>query len=109
MPGIKRLNAHDFLQAFKVMGRVIQNNNPLFIVVWLGSIVVLVTATWLGFSRLAGLDRLLLIAAYAVYLFGVLLPTMTINTPLNNRLQTQDLESMTEHALREARTEFEPR
>ena len=36
MPGIRHLNDHDYLQAFKVMDRVIQNNHPVFMVVWLG-------------------------------------------------------------------------
>lgn len=109
MPGIKSLNTHDFLQAFKAMDRVIQNNQPLFIVVWLGSILVLVASAWFGFSRLAGVDRLLILTACATYLLGVQLPTMSINIPLNNQLQKQDLNSMTEPALREAQTSFEPR
>jgi uncharacterized membrane protein len=109
MPGIKSLNEHNFLQAFKVMDRVIQNKQPLFIVVWLGSVVVLVAAAWFGFSQLAGLDRLLILTACATYLFGVQLPTMTINIPLNKQLQKQNLNSMTAPALRVARTNFEPR
>ncbi len=36
MPGIKSLSDHDFLQAFNVMDRVIQNNQPIFVLVWLG-------------------------------------------------------------------------
>jgi len=107
MPGIKSLNAHNFLQAFKVMDRVIQNNQPLFVVVWLGSVVVLVISAWFGFSRLAGLDRLFILTACAAYLLGVQLPTMTINVPLNNQLQKWDLNSMAEPAILEARTNFE--
>ena len=37
MPGIRRLNDHDFLQAFKTMDRVIQDNQPVFMLVWAGS------------------------------------------------------------------------
>lgn len=33
MPGIKNLNEHDYLNAFKVMDGVIQNNHPLFMAV----------------------------------------------------------------------------
>ena len=43
------------------------------------------------------------------YLLGVQLPTATINVPLNNHLQTQDLDTMTELVLQEARMKFEPR
>ncbi len=109
MPGIKNLNSHNFLQAFKVMDRVIQNNQPLFIVVWLGSVVVVVVSAWFGFSRLEGIDRLLILTACIMYLLGVQLPTMSINVPLNNQLQKMDLDTMPEHSLREARTNFETR
>lgn len=34
---------------------------------------------------------------------------MTINVPLNNQLQTLDLEAMSDDALAEARAGFEPR
>lgn len=30
MPGIRNLDDHDFLQAFKAIDRVIQNNQPIF-------------------------------------------------------------------------------
>lgn len=109
MPGISSLNDHDFLQAFKVIDRVIQNNQPLFIVVWLGSILTLVTVALMGMFQLDGVNRLLIGLAAAIYLLGVQLPTFTINVPLNNQLQMQKLDTMTDLALREARINFEPR
>ena len=109
MPGIRSLNDHDFLQAFKVIDRVIQNNQPLFILVWLGSILGLVTVALMGIFQLDGVNRLLIGIAVAIYLLGVQLPTFTINVPLNNQLQMQKLDTMTDLALREARTNFEPR
>lgn len=109
MPGIKSLGDLGFLQSFKAMDRVIQNNQPIFIFVWLGSVVVLLVSTVLGIWQLEGLDRILLIIACAIYLFGVHLPTVTINIPLNNLLQSQDLDTMTEPALLETKTRFESR
>ena len=109
MPGIKRLNDHDFLQAFKVIDRVIQNNQPIFILVWLGSILGVVTVALMGISQLDGANRFLIGMAAMSYLFGVQLPTFTINVPLNNQLQIQKLDTMTELTLREARMNFEPR
>ena len=109
MPGIKSLGDLGFLQSFKAMDRVIQNNQPIFILVWLGSAVVLLVSTVLGIWQLEGPDRILLIVACAVYLFGVQLPTVTINIPLNNLLQSQDLDTMTEPALLETKTRFESR
>ena len=109
MPGIRRLNDHDFLQAFKVIDRVIQNNQPIFILVWLGSILGVVTVALMGISQLDGANRLLIGMAAAIYLLGVQLPTFTINVPLNNQLQIQQLDTMTDLALRDARMSFEPR
>ena len=86
MPGIKNLRDRDFLRAFKEIDRVIQNNQPVFILVWLGSVVTLVASVFLSNSQLEGIDWLLIIAATIFYLLGVQLPTATINVPLNNRL-----------------------
>lgn len=109
MPGIRKLNDHDFLQAFKEIDRVIQNNQPIFILVWLGSILGLITAALIGIFQLDSINRLLIGIAAAIYLLGVQLPTFTINIPLNNQLQMQTLDTMTDYALREARMNFEPR
>ena len=95
MPGIHRLNDRDFLRAFKAMDGVIQNNQPVFMLVWVGSVVALMVSALLSFWALDGLDRLLAILAAAVYMLGVQLPTATINIPLNNRLQRQDVEIRT--------------
>ncbi|MGB5425029.1 MAG: hypothetical protein WBN03_22880, partial [Desulfobacterales bacterium] len=39
MPGIRSLNDREFIRAFQVMDRVIQNNQPIFMLVWIGSVV----------------------------------------------------------------------
>ncbi len=109
MPGLGDLEDREFLHAFQVMDRVIQNNQPIFLMVWVGSAVALLAAGLLGVRQLEGVDRLLLIAAGVVYFLGVQLPTITINIPLNNDLQTLDVQAMDETALAEAREGFEPR
>ena len=81
MPGIKTLGALDFLKSFKAMDGIIQNNQPLFILVWLGSASVLLFSTLLGFWRLEGLNLGLLTFSCLMYLFGVHLPTITITQP----------------------------
>ena len=109
MPGIRSLNDREFIRAFQVMDRIIQNNQPLFMLVWGGSVVVVITAAVLGFGQLDGTGRLLIISATLVYLFGVQLPTVAINVPLNNKLQTLDVDGMNEPAQKTARDDFEPR
>ncbi len=109
MPGIRRLGDRGFLRAFRSMDRVIQDNQPLFILVWVGSALALVAAAVLGVGRLAGLERWLLLGATLAYLLGVQLPTIAVNIPLNNRLQALDVDRLTDDAATAARRAFEPR
>ncbi len=109
MPGIRSLNDREFIRAFQVMDRVIQNNQPIFMLVWVGSVVALVTSAVLGIGQSDGAGRLLIIFAALAYLLGVQLPTVTINVPLNNKLQTLDVDAMNETTQKTARKDFEPR
>ncbi len=109
MPGIGTLHDREFLRSFQVIDRVIQDNNPLFIIVWLGSAVLLIAAAVLNARLFAGTDRWLLFAATAIYLFGMQLPTIVVNVPLNNRLQAQDLDALDQDAVRTERMKFERR
>ena len=109
MPGIGKLADGEFLRAFQVIDRVIQNNQPLFMLVWLGSVLALLAAAVLGFRQLDGSGRLLMGASVLVYLFGVQLPTATINVPLNNKVQALQIADTEDAALATARPEFESR
>ncbi len=109
MPGIRSLNDREFIRAFQVIDGVIQNNQPLFVLVWIGSVVALVTSAVLGIGQLDGDGRLLIIIAALAYVLGVQLPTFTINVPLNNKLQTLDVDAMNETTREAARKDFEPR
>lgn len=109
MPGIKSLGDGKFLRAFQVIDRVIQNNQPVFLLVWMGSVIALLASAALGFGQLDGTGRLLIIAAALVYLLGVQVPTATKNIPLNNTVQSLEIDSMDETALEAARQDFESR
>ena len=109
MPGIKSLNDREFIRAFQVVDGVIQNNQPIFVLVWVGSVVVLLTSAVLGIGQLDGAERLLIIVPTLLYILGVQLPTFTINVPLNNKLQTLETDIMDEAQQKAARQEFEPR
>ena len=109
MPGIRSLDDREFIRAFQVMDRVIQNNQPIFVLVWVGSVVALVTSAVLGIGQLDEAGRLLIIFAALAYLLGVQLPTVTMNIPLNNTLQTLDVDAMDDPTSRTARQDFEPR
>jgi len=109
MPGIKSLNNGEFIRAFQVMDGVIQNNQPLFMLVWVGSAVALLLAVVLGFGQIDLAGKSILLTAAGLYLFGVQLPTGMIHVPLNNQLQTVDVGKMSASAQAEARLHFEPR
>ena len=109
MPGIGRLSHREFIRAFQVMDRIIQDNHPLFGLVWIGSVVALVALAALGITQLEGVPRLLIICAAMAYLIGAQLPTVTINIPLNNRLQTLDVDTIDATTQEAERQHFEPR
>ncbi len=109
MPGIRSLNDREFIRAFQVMDGVIQNNQPIFMLVWVGSVVFLGITVVLGIVQLDGAERLLIIVATLAYFLGVQLPTVRINIPLNNELQTLNVDSMSETEQKVARNNFEPR
>jgi uncharacterized membrane protein len=109
MPGIRTLGDGEFLRVFQVVDRVIQNRQPVFMLVWLGSVIALIASAALGFGQLNGTGRVLLIVAVVVYLLGVQLPTAIINIPLNNKLQTLAIADMEETEKAAARREFESR
>ncbi|QXD14138.1 DUF1772 domain-containing protein [Rhodocaloribacter litoris] len=108
MPGIKSLNDSDFIRAFQVMDRIIQNNQPFFVSLWVGSVVALIIATVLGIAQFET-RYILIIFATLAYLLGVQLPTITINIPLNNKIQTLDVDTMSETMQRAFRQDFESR
>lgn len=108
MPGLGKLEDHVFLQSFQEIDGIIQRNHPIFIAVWLGSILSLLIATLMGFDQLDRLPQGLLTTATALYLLGVQLPTFRGNVPLNNQLRTLDLMTMNETELAETRRSFEP-
>jgi uncharacterized membrane protein len=109
MPGIRRLDDSGFIRAFQAIDRVIQNKQPLFLLVWGGSVLALMAAAALGMWALSGSDRLLIIVAALINLLCVQLPTVTINVPLNDQIQKLDPDSMTEATRKRAREAFEPR
>ncbi len=109
MAGIKNLNDGEFIRAFQAMDGTIQNKQPIFMMVWLGSVTALIIAAALGVWHLDIAGRWLLIVATAAYLLGVQLPTFIIHIPLNNRLQSLNVDAMDEFAREAAREAFEGR
>ena len=109
MPGIKNLNDREFIRTFQVTDRIIQNNNPIFMLVWVGSAIAIIVSALYGIGRLHGVDLFLLALASLAYVLGVQLSTIAIHLPLNNKLQTLDVDAMKESDIKVARNDFETR
>ena len=107
MPGIAKLTDKEYLLTFKHMDGIIQDNQPLFILVWAGSILSIIITLILGIMNLSGTQIYLLVFASILYLFGVQLPTFRFNIPLNNSIQHLDIESLEESEAASSRVGFE--
>ena len=71
MPGFAKLDDRDFILAFQVTDGVIQNNQPLFMLAWMGSIVSIVATMIPRFIALHGIERWTIITIGFVYLIGI--------------------------------------
>jgi len=109
MPGFAKLDDRDFIRAFQVTDGVIQNNQPLFMLAWVGSIVSVVATMILGFIEHHGIERWTVFAIGFVYLLGVQGITIRVHLPLNNRLQRLEIDEMDPESLSKERNKFESR
>ena len=109
MPGFAKLDDRDFIRAFQVTDGVIQNNQPLFMLAWVGSIVSVVTTIVLGFIELHGIERWTVFAIGFIYLIGAQGITIRVHLPLNNRLQRLEINEIDPESLSKERNKFETR
>ena len=107
MAGIAKLPNKDFLLAFKHMDGIIQNKQPIFMLVWVGSILTVLASVILGTMDLSGQEALLLWIGGGWYLLGVQLPTVAFNIPLNDTIQTLEINKLNELELASSRANFE--
>ena len=107
MPGLSNLNDKDFLKAFQVTDAVIQNNQPLFMFTWIGSIVAILTTIVASLITVGLLESWLIILVGAAYLLGVQGITVAIHIPLNNHIQKLNIEELNDKTLAYERKNFE--
>ena len=86
MPGISKLNDKDFIRAFQVTDAVIQNNQPLFMVTWVGSIVAMLLTIFVSFVSLGFSEAWLIVLICFIYLLGVQGITIIIHIPMNRHI-----------------------
>ncbi|MGK9368503.1 DUF1772 domain-containing protein [Melioribacter sp. Ez-97] len=109
MPGIKTLGNREFIKTFQVIDNVIQNRQPIFIILWLGSVAALGITVILGFQELEKYNSIIILSSFIIFLAGVHVPTIIINVPLNNKLQLINTDTEDEAACQAVRNNFEAR
>ena len=107
MPGLSNLNDKDFLKAFQVTDAVIQNNQPLFMFTWIGSIVAILTTIVASLITVGLSDAWIIIMVGVAYLVGVQGITFAIHIPLNNHIQKLNIEELNDKTLADERLKFE--
>ncbi len=109
MPGFSKLNDKEFLRAFQVTDRVIQNNQPLFMLTWVGSIISVLSVIAISIFSLGLSEAWTIVVVGLIYLLGVQGITISVHLPLNNHIQKIDINNMNNQSLNEERTKFEKR
>ena len=106
MPGLSKLDDKEFIKAFQVTDGIIQNNQPIFILIWVGSIISVVSTIIISIFTLGILEGWKIIFVSLVYLIGVQAITIIIHLPLNRRIQNIDINSTNLQSLNEERKNF---
>ena len=106
IPGLKKLCDKEVIRAFQVTDAINQNNQPLFIMVWLGSIISVSGAIVMAPTVSASVGNWSIIATGFSYLLGVQGPTIFIHLPLNKRIQSVNVDEMDPKALLDQRVLF---
>ena len=109
MPGFGKLNDREFIQAFQATDGIIQNNQPLFMFVWVGSIASVAATIVLSVVHPNGNEHWVIILFGTLYIIGVQGITMFVHLPLNNSLQGVDINELDLEYLQQLRSEFETR
>ena len=107
MPGLSNLNDKEFIRAFQVTDAVIQNNQPIFMLTWIGSIVSLLSTILTSIISFGLSETWLVVLLSVFYLLGVHGITIAIHIPLNNNIQKVLIEELNDEAIMDERVKFE--
>jgi uncharacterized membrane protein len=103
MPGLSNLNDKEFIRAFQVTDSVIQNNQPIFMLTWIGSIVSLLSTILTSIISFGLSETWLVVLLSIFYLLGVQGITISIHIPLNNQIQKVLIEELNDEAIKDER------
>lgn len=107
LPGFSKLDDKEYLRAFQVTDEVIQNNQPLFLLTWIGSIISVLGAILASILSPDLGETWFIVLIGVVYLLGVQGITITIHLPMNNHIKDLNLDELDNQTLSKERLKLE--
>ena len=107
LPGFSKLDDKEYLRAFQVTDEVIQNNQPLFMLTWIGSIISVLGAILASILSPDLSETWFIVLIGVVYLVGVQGITITIHLPINNHIKDLNLDELDNQTLIKERLKLE--
>ena len=107
MPGLAKLSDTNFLRAFQVTDEIIQHKQPLFMLVWITSIISVISTIFISIAYVGFPDASLPLLVCFIYLVGVQGITIIIHIPLNNHIQKLQVYKLEDQAASQERSMFE--
>ena len=107
LPGFSKLDDKEYLRAFQVTDEVIQNNQPLFMLTWIGSIISVLGAILASILSPDLGETWFIVLIGVVYLVGVQGITITIHLPINNHIKDLNLDELDNQTLMKERLKLE--
>lgn len=101
--GIKKVGDFTYLELMQNINREILN--PVFFIVFFGSLILLIVNACLQFNNKA--IFLWVLASAAIYLIGTFGITVLGNVPLNNELDSLNISKLNTSELKKFRTHYE--
>ena len=107
LPGFSKLGDKEYIRAFQVTDGVIQNNQPLFMLTWIGSIISVLGAILASILSPDLGETWFIVLIGVVYLLGVQGITITIHLPMNNHIKDLNLDELDDQTLSKERLKLE--
>ena len=107
LPGFSKLDDKEYIRAFQVTDEVIQDNQPLFMLTWIGSIISVLGAILASILSPELAKTWFVVLIGAVYLIGVQGITITIHLPMNNHIKDLNLDELDDQTLSKERLKLE--
>jgi len=104
-PGLKALSSKEYLSAMQSINRAIQN--PVFFVTFMGLLILLPLCCWLAYKHQINISFPFLATATLIYFIGVIGVTAAGNIPLNNQLESFNINTASDADMLSMRTQFE--